>query len=86
LITRLNRLAARAVQARKGALVSSVEQGINFVRRGHTAGEELWLERLLTLSDSLLIEELRQCPEEGRTTPSSYGELLGVVIFTPGAY
>lgn len=85
-IARLNRLAARAVQARKAHLVSSVERAINFVRRGHTAGEEMWLEKLLQLSDPSLVGELGHCPDEAGTTPSSYGELLGVVVFRPEAY
>ena len=86
MIARLNRLAARAVHARKVPLLASIDRGISFVRRGHTAGEELWLERLLPLPDAALLEAIRRCSEAERTTPSSYSELLGVVVFTPSDY
>jgi hypothetical protein len=83
LVVRLNRMAARAVQARNRSLLSSVERAIGFVRRGHTAGEEMWLEHLTTLPDPALIGELRPCPVSLSGPPPAYSELLGLVIFAP---
>jgi hypothetical protein len=82
-IARLNRIAARAVQARKGPLLSSVARALDCVRRGHTAGEALWLEKLLALSEAALIREIRQCPEPGPRPTTLESELLGLIQFAP---
>jgi superfamily II DNA or RNA helicase len=84
-IARLNRLAIRAVHARKGPLLSSVERAVAFARQGHTAGEEFWLEGLLALPDAALIGEIRQCPEVPPRTTTIYSALLGVVAFVPSS-
>jgi len=86
LIARLNRMATRAVHSRRTALLSAIERAISFVRRGHTSGEEMWIERLLPLSDPALLEAIRRCPEGEPTTPSTMSELLGIVVFTPRNY
>lgn len=83
LIARLNELAARAVHERKGQLLSTVERAINFARRGHSAGEAMWLDRLLALPDAALIGEIRQCPEAPPGTTTIGSELLGIVVFAP---
>jgi superfamily II DNA or RNA helicase len=83
IITRLNRIAARAVRGRKRDLLSLVERAIEFARRGHTAGEERWMEQWLSLPESALIDTIGLCPTADGSMPSSFCELLGVVVFMP---
>jgi superfamily II DNA or RNA helicase len=85
LLARLNRIAARAVHSRNRSLLSSLERAIDFVRRGHTAGEHLWLEDIAELPDSALIGALRQCPETRPRPTTVYSELTGLVVFAPSS-
>ena len=85
LLARLHRIATRAVHTRNGSLLSSLERAIDFVRRGHTAGERLWLERMAELPDSALIGALRKCPETRPRLTTIYSQLHGLIIFVPSS-
>jgi superfamily II DNA or RNA helicase len=82
-IARLNRIASRAVRSRNSSLLAKTERAIAYFREGHTAGEEIWLEGLLGLSDPELIREIGQCPATIRREKILYPRLLGLVVFMP---
>jgi superfamily II DNA or RNA helicase len=82
-ITRLNRMATRAVQSRNRARLTTVERAMAYVRQGHTAGEEMLLEQAFMLTDAALIRQLRGFPKpKGRAT-ALLPELIGLVMFAP---
>ncbi len=81
LIGRLNRLAADAVKARDGARVAALERGIAFARRGHTAGERLWLEQVMELPAREFLRAIDQCPGREPEGALVLGALLGLVVF-----
>ena len=82
-IARLNRIASRAVRSRNGSLLAAVERAIAYVRQGHTAGEEMLLERAFAHSDSELIRHMRSLPEAQARGWTIFPQLIGLVVFAP---
>lgn len=85
-IARLNRIASRAVRSRNGSLLSVVERAIAYVRQGHTAGEEMLLERAFAHSDSELIRQMRNFPGPQGRGMTIFPQLVGLVVFAPRSH
>lgn len=81
IITRLNRLATRAARSRDSRRLQQIERAIAFAGRGHTAGEEFWLEKLDGSPDPALLREIRRCPDPEAVSHPVFCELLGAVVF-----
>ncbi|MEP7326860.1 MAG: DEAD/DEAH box helicase [Gemmatimonadota bacterium] len=84
LIERLNRLSIAAARARDSARLTLLERALHFVGRGHTAGEEHWIQVLGGLPDPLLYQQLQRCPSPG-ADPLPRVRLNGLIVFMPGA-
>ena len=81
---RLLTLAGCAARLRHGNRLHYLEQGIRFLRRGLTAGEERRIEEWLTLSDAGLFERLLGLPPEPVIPAPSSVTLTGVLLVEPG--
>ncbi len=80
---RLRALAACAARNRHRAHLHRLEQGIRYLRRGLTSGEELQLEEWGRLSDAALLERLDRLPPEPVTPAPSSVALIGVLLVEP---
>lgn len=62
LVERLNRLSTSAARDRDASRLKVLECAIRFATRGHTAGEENWVQVLLGLPAPVLYQQLQRCP------------------------
>jgi hypothetical protein len=83
LIARLNRKASQATRARDATRLLQIDQALSFVRRGHTAGEEMWLESLLDLPDRPFLAELCRSPTLEAEASIFFARLTGLILFSP---
>jgi hypothetical protein len=61
--------------------LARLERAMNFVGGGHTAGEDMWLDRMAEASTEDLLAWLHQVPApESRTDPIEI-RLTGIVVF-----
>ena len=81
---RLLALAGCAARNRHGTRLHYLEQGIRFLRRGLTAGEERRIDEWLRLSDAELFERLLELPQEPVIPAPSSVTLTGVLLVEPG--
>ncbi|MEO8200198.1 MAG: DEAD/DEAH box helicase [Gemmatimonadota bacterium] len=81
LIERLNRLAVAMTRARDQRGLRSIEAGIRFVTRGHSAGEFLLADALAALPDDRLIQRLAAIPAPDVEPGTLYPRLSGLVLF-----
>jgi len=80
LIERLNRLSSEAVRARDGSRLAVLERALRFAARGHTAGEEHWIQVLLGLPDPVLYQQLQRSPPSD-ADPLPRVRLNGLIVF-----
>jgi hypothetical protein len=82
--SRLRALAVRAARHRDGGMLAILERALAFSARGHTAGEALLLDSLLTLDDSALLHRLPSLPDPPATPSSLRPRLTGLIVFRRG--
>lgn len=81
LIGRLNQLATAAARARNRRRLEEIEHGLTFATRGHTAGEMMWLDTLLRLTDSQLLQRLGNVPQSNARSEVMCPRLGGLIVF-----
>jgi hypothetical protein len=78
---RLSHCVAEAARRRDRVALARLERAMNFVGGGHTAGEDMWLDRMAEASTEDLLAWLHQVPApESRTDPIEI-RLTGIVVF-----
>jgi hypothetical protein len=78
---RLRQLAARAARSRDAGQLALLEEGLRFCTRGHTAGEALLIETLVSLSDSDLAARLGHLPRTETPPAAARPRLTGLLVF-----
>jgi len=78
---RLRALAARAARQRDGARLALLERTLAFCTAGHTAGEALLLDSLMTLDDEALLDRLPLLPEPPARLSALRPRMTGLIVF-----
>jgi hypothetical protein len=78
---RLRRLAAEAARQRDADLLGVLEHALGFCTRGHTAGEAMLIESLLSLSSSALLARLEHLPPAPTPATPLRPRLTGLIVF-----
>ncbi|MEO8089040.1 MAG: DEAD/DEAH box helicase [Gemmatimonadales bacterium] len=80
---RLRKLIGQAARLRQHDSLRELEQGLGFVAGGHTAGEEMLLERLAGAPTQELISRLSQAAPTVPGWPGIEVRLTGLIVFSP---
>lgn len=81
LIRRLHRLLGHARRRRDQAALASIERGLAFASRGHTAGENMLAGQLALASERTMIERLALLPHDREEPLPVLPRLTGVIVF-----
>jgi hypothetical protein len=81
LTARLRRLAVRRLRERDVSLVLNIQAALRFAAGGHTAGEAMLVEHLLTMDDAGLLSRIRELPPPTPQPTLLVPRLVGIIRF-----